>query len=331
VSGKAEGVAIVNTEADKPRLFAFNLLTLLALGVALSFWTLYYTDFFPVVGGLLGLTGVFAWIGFIANILVDDRKKALRNWFDQSVLLSNVPWMFSIVVLLAFGVAVVARTGTLIIDSRADDTARMVSVRPALSGGGTDTGQKLSVAPRSESHELLATGWLQPARYRVSASGLPDVYVDIVPTRRVRIAFPDAGFSAPVVLVRPDAALSGIVAAANFEFEVSRNGEPFGQIAEYRGNTVWVGAGRDVTIPQQSMARWRTETAAVAADRVLSRWSSPDALAGGAPLSFGDKLRAAIIDPADGRLIAAACRTVVIPASRAEYPQELVIHADTQC
>lgn len=58
----------MNAEADKPRLFAFNLVTLLVLGVALSFWTLYYTEAFPVVGGLLGLTGVFAWIGFIASL-----------------------------------------------------------------------------------------------------------------------------------------------------------------------------------------------------------------------------------------------------------------------
>lgn len=321
----------MNTEADNPRLFAFNLITLLVLGVSLSFWTLYYTEAFPVVGGLLGLTGVFAWIGFVANILVDERKKGLRNWFDQRVLQSHLPWVVSILVLGAFGASVVARTGTLIIDSRADDMARMVTVRAALSGGGSDGAQKFSVAPRSQGRELLRTGWLQSTRYRISASGLPDVYVDVQPARRVRIALPDAGLSAPVVLVRPDAGLSGIVAAAGFALEVSRNGKPFGTIAEFHGSTVWIGAGRDVAIPEQSIARWRTETAANAADRVLSRWRSPEALPGDTALSFGDKLRAAIVDPADGRQIAAACRTVVMPASRAEYPQELVIHVDTQC
>lgn len=321
----------MNSEADKPRLFAFNLVTLLVLGVVLSFWTLYYTEAFPVVGGLLGLTGVFAWIGFVTNILVDERKKAMRQWFDQRVLQSNLPWIFSLIVLVAFSAGVVARTGTLIIDSRADDMARMVAVRPALSGGGSDIARKFSVAPRSQGRELVQTGWLRATRYRVSASGLPDVFVDVTPARRVHVALPDAGLSAPVVLVRPDAVLSGIAAGAQFTLEVSRNDKPFGTIAEYRGNTVWVGAGRDVAIPPQSIARWRTETASGAADRVLARWISPEGLPGDAALAFGERLRAAVVDPADQRVVASACRTVVIPASRAEYPQELVIHADTQC
>lgn len=321
----------MNTQADKPRLFAFNLITLLVLGVALSFWTLYYTDVFPVVGGLLGLTGVFAWIGFMANMLTGERKKAMQGWFDQRVLQSHLPWLFALTLLGGFVGAIVARSGTLIIDSRTDDVVRMVSMRDARSGGGADGVFKRSQAPRSQSRTLLWTGWLRPARYRISAAGLPDVYVDIQPARRTELTLPDSGFSAPVVLVRADAGLSGIIEGGEFMLAVSRNGKPLGTVSPYRGHTVWVGAGRDVAIPQHLIMRWREEIAAEATDTVLAIWTVPEALAGEVPLDFGDRLRSAVVRTSDKLEVGAACRTVMAPASRVEYPQELVIHANGKC
>jgi hypothetical protein len=323
----------VNAVADKPRLFVFNLITLLILGVALSFWTLYYTESFPVVGGLLGLTGVFAWIGFVANMLTGERKKAMQGWLDQRVLQSNVPWVLSLLVLGGFAGAVAARSGSLVIDSRADDVVRLVSVRRAQSGGGTDGALRLNVAPRSENRSLLWTRWLQPTRYRVTAAGLPDVYVDILPARRTRLTLPDAAFSAPVVLVRADVDVYSMLEGAEFRLQVMRNEHPLGVLAPYDGHSVWIGAGPDVAIPQHLNSRWRAQEGIQpeAMEAVLSVWMAPKALASDAQLEFGDQLRAVVVRTSDKLEIGAGCATLAPPATRAEYPQELVIHENEKC
>ena len=75
----------MNAMPDKPRLVAANLVLLLAAGVAFCFWTIRFTDWFPVVGGLLGLTGAFAWIGFISSVIRDERRAAFQQWLDEEV------------------------------------------------------------------------------------------------------------------------------------------------------------------------------------------------------------------------------------------------------
>ena len=67
-------------------IVAFNLFTLLATGVVTSGWILYYTDYFPIVGGLLGLGGLFAWIAFLSNIIDPNRKKQFQVCFDEKFL-----------------------------------------------------------------------------------------------------------------------------------------------------------------------------------------------------------------------------------------------------
>ncbi|HUF29109.1 MAG TPA: hypothetical protein VMM77_00495 [Gemmatimonadaceae bacterium] len=56
-------------------LFTLNLLLLLGLGLLVSWWILYYTSYFPVFGGLLGLGGLFAWIAFVSGLIHGDRKE----------------------------------------------------------------------------------------------------------------------------------------------------------------------------------------------------------------------------------------------------------------
>ncbi len=63
-----------------------NLIGLIAAGISVSWWILYFTDFFPVVGGLLGLGGLFTWIAFVSNILTDERKAEMQQSFDRFVL-----------------------------------------------------------------------------------------------------------------------------------------------------------------------------------------------------------------------------------------------------
>ena len=60
--------------------FLLNLILLLGLGVSALYWIGYHTELIGVVGGLLGLGGVFAWVAFLLNIVREDRKKELQLW-----------------------------------------------------------------------------------------------------------------------------------------------------------------------------------------------------------------------------------------------------------
>ena len=104
-------------EPPTPLLVIGNLSLLIIVGLSISWWVLYFTDYFPVVLGLLGLGGFFAWIAFVINILSDDRKKQFQEYFDKFILQKG--WTISMLIgLLLFGWIVVAPNfGTLIVDS----------------------------------------------------------------------------------------------------------------------------------------------------------------------------------------------------------------------
>ena len=63
-----------------------NLALLFVCGFALSGWPLYYTDWFPVTGGLLGLGRLFALLAFLANLISDERKAEFQEAFDAHIL-----------------------------------------------------------------------------------------------------------------------------------------------------------------------------------------------------------------------------------------------------
>jgi len=318
----------VSPAADKPRLFAWNLIAILATGVLLSFWMLYYTDYFPVFGGLLGLTGVFAWVAFISGILTEGRKSSLQDWFDRAILQSHATWAVCFIGLALFAVFVAARTGTLIVDTNGDEVAREVVVTP-VDGNDSDA-VTFRLSPQSEQQQLVATAWLQPLRYRVRASGLPDVFIDVHPLQRSEISFPDAAITAPVVLVRPDERLSISTLNGGYKLVVTRNQQPFGEIADFRGTTAWIGARGDVAVPQWLIDKWRREMPA-ANDSALARWRWPAELKDAPALEPGDRLIVRIIDAEDATNFHEACPSVVGAQRRMEFPQEVVVHADHKC
>jgi hypothetical protein len=167
-------------------------------------------------------------------------------------------------------------------------------------------------------------------RYRVRASGLPDVFIDVRPLRRMEISFPDAAMTAPVVLVRPDERLSISTLNGGYKLVVRRNDQEFGEIADYRGTTAWVGARSEVAVPQWLIDKWRREMPAVN-DAALARWRWPAAIADAPELQTGDRLVVRIIDTEDASNVHEACPSVVGAQRRMEFPQEVVVHADQKC
>src|SRR5258708_14196604 len=63
--------------------FSGNFVLIGAIGVGASAWMLYYTDWFPEVGGLLALGGIFSWFAFVSRIVPDHRFKAMQDAMDR--------------------------------------------------------------------------------------------------------------------------------------------------------------------------------------------------------------------------------------------------------
>jgi hypothetical protein len=59
-------------------LFTVNLVVIVAVGVGVSGRILRYTDWFPVVGGLLTLGGLFSWLALVSKLLPEDILKELQ-------------------------------------------------------------------------------------------------------------------------------------------------------------------------------------------------------------------------------------------------------------
>src|SRR4051812_28381189 len=87
-------------DAAMPKPYLRNLLSIISVGVLVSGWLLYYTDWFEVVGGLLALGGILSWLAFVSKILPDERIKQLQKRFDDRVLCNARTWRRALVVLL---------------------------------------------------------------------------------------------------------------------------------------------------------------------------------------------------------------------------------------
>ena len=105
-------------EKDRPGLVFCNLASFIILGVALSFWMLRYTDWFPVFGGILGLSGAFAWIAFLSNLITEGRKKAAQQYLDQRILQNKGTLLALVGLILVFIFGFAFWHGTLLIDTQ---------------------------------------------------------------------------------------------------------------------------------------------------------------------------------------------------------------------
>jgi predicted Ser/Thr protein kinase len=79
-------------------VFLLNLACLILLGTAACGWVLYFTSWFPELGGLLALGGLFSWMAFVLRLVPDDTAKALRESFGA---LLNRPIIFAAILAIA--------------------------------------------------------------------------------------------------------------------------------------------------------------------------------------------------------------------------------------
>jgi hypothetical protein len=319
---------------DRPLLVLTNCIVLLAAGVGFCFWTLYYTDWFPVIGGLLGLTGAFTWVGVFSNLITDERKSALQAWMDRNFLQRAWPCVLVAVVSLAFLFLVAARNGTVVIDAGTDDIGRVARITIP---GAADAIVETSSVAGGDSSVLVPTNLFGAQEYQISATGLPSILTTVRAFRRTHVKFPNDLMAAPIILLRPNSNLSGIAVTGGHALKVTAAGKFFGQLEDYRGTTVWLGTTRDVAVPREKIDRWRGEDIdpqmddARVRETVLARWRNLQASPGAFPLQPGMQVRAAVLSTKDGLTIASACQSVTVPADIRDFPEELVIHDEKDC
>lgn len=241
---------------------AIRSLALLSVcGVALSGWTLYYTDWFPVIGGLLGLGGLFAWLAFLANLISDERKAEFQEAFDAHILQERRRvWRVVAVVGLIF-VGPIPFWGTLEIESLGEEKSRIVEIRAHDASGAYDgpADARELVSPRGTVKLRVFTGWFGTSRHYVKADGLPGIVVTMPRFGRQTISLPSSFQKRAVVLARPAFNILGILRKTPFNLTVTVNGKPFGSIDNYRGELIWLGAEADVEVPTELAARWNAE------------------------------------------------------------------------
>jgi hypothetical protein len=301
------------------RVFA-NLVFLVVLGVGISGWILIYTDWFPIVGGLLGLGGLFAWIAFVSGLLTKARKEQLQEQFDTSFLRSRRTLLVLIVIPLLFALWA-SRHGTIIVQSLGDDHDRTLTITRDASPEKTAFQQlPLHLSPRSVRKILVATGWTG-STYRVKLSGLPAIRLEVPPLRQRLVASPASFLAHPALLVRPTERVSTNMETMPMRLEITRGGKTWSIPKEkYRGETVWVGCDADVVIPDRLINRWRLEPGA---EQNMPRWTTPLSLSEIVELEKGDRVQIALRRDEDNGIYASAEAVVDAYVPERGFAQEV--------
>lgn len=249
-------------------LFPFvpNLLGLILFGTLVLGWLLRYTDLFPLVGGLLGLGGVFAWIAFLSGIVREERKQQLQQAFESCYLgrLRSLLITAAALVLFCFGIAL--RHGTVELDATLDPAGRRVEIveLAGVDGGKRRSHGRIALPARSAARVLLPATLLATRTFELRPDGLPARRLSLRPLQRQTVSVPDSFYERPIYVVRVDTRwLQKIRTFADFHLEIAiRDGPGAAQtqrIDPFEGRPAWIGARAGVTAPDRFLDRWRAD------------------------------------------------------------------------
>ncbi len=258
---------VVSHNADPAHdAFIGNFVLIGAIAVGASAWMLYYTDWFPEVGGLLALGGIFSWFAFVSRIVPDHRFKAMQDAMDR-LLFNNsrarVP-LFAVLMLL-----VVAANFVGAIDlASAQGVDRLVWIDKLPTA--TELPERL--ASGSSERTPFLTTWWNRRDVSVKVSGYPALTTRLLPWTRATLRVPSSFLLKPVVLLRPTADLVNNL-SSDSRIQLTHNGsvknpEPVD------GHTIWIGCDEDVEVPERVLEEWRADAAS------LQLWKYPRALSG---------------------------------------------------
>jgi hypothetical protein len=245
------------------RLFCWNFVTLILVGVAVASWLLLMTDWFEYFASLIGLGGALTWLAFVTKLLPDDEGKAIQKGLFGFFLGGRYAWAVYLFLLAAAGL-VTASLGTIQCESAQAGADYQVAVyRNGESPPSMEDRDRLPATGRLRFVRPLP--WWRPGRFTVSVFGLPASEVTLRPWwDRKPLRVPYTFLERPVVLVGADGELFGrIQEDAKLKYAywmvVTLNEQEFRLEKPYRGEAVWVGCdgGDGVELPKAVLEDWR--------------------------------------------------------------------------
>ncbi len=276
-----------------------NLVGLIAAGISVSWWILYFTDSFPVFGGLLGLGGLFTWIAFVGQILTGERKSHMQQSFDRFVLQRrSLPVLLGLA-LLGWWMGYAPCRATLLVDCLEATGGHFMEIRTFNPKAPLEREpmERLILSPRGTAKVLLTTPWFGKKDYVIKVSGFPARKITMTGFCREPFFIPASMLLRPVVLIRPAASELGVIDEGfSLEVQVKGEREETFRIKNYPGKAVWFGADNDVAVPERLLNNWRQEfKMAKKNPEDISRWLPP--------LSLGPVIELSGITGISARLI----------------------------
>lgn len=266
----AEGESKTGVSAETP--VKQNTLTghvplLLSILIGLSLWIYLYTEFFPVFGSIIGLSGVLVVVPAMRGLMAKKRQEAYAAYFDQLLFQSRrtarvyVACLLAIVI-VGFGVYQPVRFTNTSLDQPISTSYRTVS-----GNGETGAWEALYLQPRqTKPMPLMRAAFGGPAALDVKASGLPDFRRDMAGLGWPTISLPADTWWEPVLILRPDADLMSQLRARlpRLRLEVRRAGESTAILCQeeqpWIGSPIWIGGGEgSLAVPSKLRTAWQNE------------------------------------------------------------------------
>ncbi len=229
-------------------VFWANLLLCFGLGVGVAGWLLYFTDWYEEVGGLLALTGLFGWLGFVFNVMPKERAERIRDrvWVR---LFDNPRFLLYELAFLVLAVGAACCLGSIQLEGVQLGADGLVWISRA--GGASDADLEPERMPANgRLRRVVWASWLA-GEYRVRVSGLPEqtfrVGPAIYPGGRTDRQVPFS-FLRPVVLIWPEKSLVKQMLREKPYLVLVINGSAY--LTVFDGSSVWVGYKGAMIVPK---------------------------------------------------------------------------------
>jgi len=251
ISGMAGQTAPRPPQAQrKPPWYAVNVVLVMLTGVVISVWVLTFTDFFAVIGGLLGAGGALLWVTVVWKLLPEGVSKAFRDAAVDAVFRAR--WTgLACLLCLAAGTWFAAQVGTIEVVAAPDAAHARVWLQPLGVTSGVD---EFSVAAGARKRYLRAA----PGTYLVRVRGYPERTVDLAGLDRVTLTVPYS-FLRPVVLARTTVAAMTMPPGPPVTLVVRINGQKELR-RPFDGHPVWIGCS-GLQLSQSLLDAWKADLA----------------------------------------------------------------------
>jgi hypothetical protein len=247
------------------RLFAWNFASLILLGVAISAWLYFRTDYFELFASIIGFGSILSWLAFVTKVIPETEGKEIQKTIFGFFLGSRFAWAVYLL-LLAAAVMVSGTVGTIELESAQTGADYQVTIYPVGTPRPKEPEERLPAANRLR-HLCYLPSW-EHRKFKVAVTGLPEQEVDVEPwwhrpwwhrTPPLRVPY---SYLRPVVLI---GATDNLIAQAladrehyTYRMEIRVDAAQFHLNGAYLGKSVYLGCTREdaIEVPKYVQDGW---------------------------------------------------------------------------